>query len=311
MITFKLRQLSKHDLKVMAIFMYTFVLLVELLWLFSVSSRSAFGFSSLLFLFGIRISTLNLKSFANGDMEDTINQNTQFSVRKIIIVFTSIALFVYLGVNITSFARFLANKAPTFKEMAFQERLSFVSEQMYKYYVTGNSLFEKDEFESKLDQNLSTRGFVVTGLAAIYSSEDYYPLLGEDILYSSIKAIPGIIFPVKYSFPSQEGLYNARYNLVGVRDIADSFYLSSFVDFYWFGSILYPLIMFFILNNYLKLLNRASVSVIALALIVSVLFDYSLSGGEKSMIGFFAMLRNTLILFLIFELIPYIKKIKP
>ena len=309
-ITLKFRQLSKSDVKFIAVFMYGFTILVEFSWLFSVSSRSAFGFSSLLFLFGMRISTFSLKSFTNDDRADSINQDNQFSTRKIIIVFTSILLFIYLGVSITSFSRFLANKAPSFKEDSFQERLSFVSEQLYSYYITGDSIFEKDEFESKLDQNLKTRGFVITGLIAIYNDEDYYPLLGEDIFYSSMKAIPGVIFPGKYVFPSQEGLYNQRYSLTGVRDIADSFYLSSFVDFYWFGSILYPLIMFTILNIYLKLINRQSRSIFGLILLVSILFSYSLSGGEGTMIGFFVMLRNGIILFILFELIPYIRKLK-
>ena len=68
-------------------------------------------------------------------------------------------------------------------------------------------------------------------------------LLGENIFNNIIWTIPRVIFPQKVNFDVKEDLMS-KFG-VNFTDTSDSIYLFSYLDFWIFGIILYPLILFF------------------------------------------------------------------
>jgi hypothetical protein len=95
-------------------------------------------------------------------------------------------------------------------------------------------------------ENFATRGLVLQGLAKIINEEPRgLPLLGEDLFNSSMVAFPTLIVGPKSEYPVQEALIYRRTGLA-FNDLADSAYLSGYLDFGYAGAITHACVLAFV-----------------------------------------------------------------
>jgi len=289
-----------RSLKKVNQFSYIFIGLVQFIWLVTIAGRSQFLFGLIIFIFGFRLSTLDRykpeKNFQRADLYKT----KKTPKKRFIITIISVCLVVIIGVQITSFSRYISNLNTSFASYSFLERIEYTAKEMSAYYLGGQSEFRAGEFEKKLNENLSTRTFVLSGFAFMLdhlSSNQTKALLGQDMISSFAKAIPGALFPSKYLFLSQESLYSSVLNipLNVIKDIADSFFLSAYLDFSWAGFIIYPLVLSFMIKSTVSIALKFKSKVIS-TLVVASLLSLCLSGGESAMTSFFVTLRDLIIL---------------
>jgi hypothetical protein len=292
-------RITKKNTQKILVFFYLFSLFIQIIWLLIAATRGEFIFNAFLFIFGFTLSNIYFHSHKKN------NFNLHLKVKKLIIIGLVILSIVYTGIQVTSFIRFLNNKVSNFKELGLEERVNVVYNEISNYYIGRNSLFQKEEFESKLRDNFSTRTFVITGLIIMMENKQYYPLGGEEFINNLRKSVPRIIGTDKFSVLTQEALYFTRFNMTSTGDLADSFYLSSYVDFSIFGSILYPLIIFTTLNLYVKFLCKLNISRINLLVIIALFFNVSIHSGEIALSVFFLLIRDTLMFIAIFEILYF------
>ena len=288
---FLLLKLKEFESNNLAKLLYLSIAITQLMWFITIASRREFAFSALIFLFGVRISLLG--------------KPIKFSLRNIFrLAFITVMVIViaFLGIQITSFMRFLLHEGVDFKSQSITENFSDLAREFFNYFFGNNeTLFNLGEFESKLSQNLSTRPFVLSGFAMILERLADEPLLlGEDLSSNFLKSIPGFLFPGKYSLLTLESLYRARLDIseAELRDLANSFYLSAFADFSWLGLFIYPVIIYVLLNLMLKITLKSN-SMLFHVLVTGSLFKLGLSGGELALIGLFVNLRDLLIFLII------------
>jgi len=290
---FLLLKLKEFESDKLAIFLYCSIAIVQLMWFITAASRGQFAFNTLVFLFGVRIYILG--------------QSIKFNKRnifKIAIVTASIIFIAYAGIQFTSFMRFLANEGVNFTSYSLTGKFSYLAQELVNYYSGKYSTLDSGEFESKLSQNLSTRPFVLSGFAILLERlADEPVLLGEDLWSSFLQSIPGFLFPGKYSLLTQESLYRARLDIseAELSDLADSYYLSAFIDFSWLGLFIYPVVIYLLFILTLRITLKSS-SMLLHVLATGSLFTLCLRGGESSMIGFFVNLRDLLIFVIVITL---------
>jgi len=96
-------------------------------------------------------------------------------------------------------------------------------------------------------ENLSTRTFMIGYFASlIANTKPSSPMVGADLAINTLEAVPRVLFPLKTEIIEKAGkhesLYHPHFNLQ-VRDEANSYATSSWVDFWIFGPLIYPAVL--------------------------------------------------------------------
>jgi len=154
----------------------------------------------------------------------------------------------------------------------------------------------------KNNQNLTFRSLVVTPLAISINLKgpQKQNLLGETILNNFIWTIPRIIYPGKINHPVGEPLMG-KFGLY-FADTSDSLYLASYMDFWWFGILIYPMLFYFYWRFLLYIITFKNFDPLIVLLIVSTSLPYFFGIGESSVLGFFIFMRNSVILLIILSI---------
>jgi len=154
----------------------------------------------------------------------------------------------------------------------------------------------------KTNQNLTFRSLVVTPLAFSMSLDGSQTkfLLGEGLLNNLIWTIPRIIFPNKINYPIGEDLMR-KFGL-SFTDTSNSIYLASYIDFWLFGILIYPLLFYLYWQFFLFIVTARNFNPLIILLILSSAFPLFFNIAESSVLGLFAFMRNTVILLVIFSI---------
>jgi hypothetical protein len=225
----KFNQIQKTIFPSFLVPIYMAILAVQCQWNFISASRRELIYSIALFVFGLRLSFI--------DRNILIDRRHKI---KVFVISTCLVLVLSLGIYATSFFRFLVNDNQALTESSSLEMIDYTFQKYQQFNQKGFSSLEK--FQNGLDANLSTRTFVLNSLALIMDrAGNKPPLLGDDFIFNFIKSVPGIFYPAKYLVSTSESLYSQKFG-IPEKDFADTFYLSAFVDFYWLGSFIYPII---------------------------------------------------------------------
>ncbi len=268
---------------------YVFCLLTQLGWFFIIASRRPMIISFFLYFFSIRISFPELK----------------LKRTKIVKGLFLVAILVVPLFNFISFSRFY-NQAV---KKVDKENIATVLKEYIDIYLPNGDLYLRHKYADFLRTNVSERPFVLYGFARIVQSVHRGDLFwGEELRINFLKSIPRIFFNEKTKLLAQEELYKSKYRgLEDIRDFADSFFLSAFVNFGWFGMLIYPLLIYFTVF----LLIRISFAVHPIygpILVMSSLFFLCCQGAESSMITFFVMVRDTLIFYCFLSISLFFRK---
>jgi hypothetical protein len=151
-------------------------------------------------------------------------------------------------------------------------------------------------------ENFSTRGLVLQGLAKIIAANPRgLPLLGEDLLNSTVVAFPSFITGPKTEFPVQEHLIYRRTGLA-FKDLADSAYLSGYLDFGYAGVVTHACVLAFVFMIASRLVNSMH-SLVAGAAICPWLHHFLVGVNESSMSVNMRYILVTLVFFAIGRLL--------
>jgi hypothetical protein len=159
-----------------------------------------------------------------------------------------------------------------------------------------NEQTAKRESKDSLE-NYSTRPLVANTVARCIAMDGNVKqfMEGRNLFFAAVWAVPRKFFPGKVKYASPKGfLFRAFPDQAFLKDFADSLYLYSYVDFGWFGLLIYPAI--------LALLWLAALFVMAFLrrpLFVWVIFctwppAFLLSVGEGAPTGWLIVLRDTI-----------------
>lgn len=119
-------------------------------------------------------------------------------------------------------------------------------------------------------------------------------LLGENILNNIIWTVPRVIFPKKINFEVKEDLMS-KFG-VYFTDTSDSIYLFSYLDFWIFGILLYPLILFFYWYFIIFLFTFRNYNPLILIFFISKGLLLFFSFGEGGSLGYFVYARDLVII---------------
>ncbi|WP_143755162.1 hypothetical protein [Caulobacter sp. B11] len=149
--------------------------------------------------------------------------------------------------------------------------------------------------------NLSTRPLLAASLSASMqkANHDWKYLNGQYLVNSLIWTIPRALFPNKVDVENAEVLMASNGIVTGYSDVADSLYFAGYVDFGWFGLIIYPIIIYtiaFFILFMCEILGPA----FSLVTLSSAIYAFTFGMGEASVTGWLVMPRNMFLLFLIF-----------
>ena len=167
-----------------------------------------------------------------------------------------------------------------------------------------NSVGEEKEERRSTTVNLSTRSLVAHPLALCIKlpEEKKTYILGENIINSMVWAIPGNLIANKKQYPVQEELLYKNFP-IGLLDTADSLYLFSYVDFGWFGIIIYPLLIILFWIFVLSTIDYVKLSSFFIAITYTSFFNlYTIGMGENALVTWFVILRT----FIFISFISYI-----
>ena len=288
-LTYNFNQLKTVVNRGVLIIIYAVIVITQLQWLFISASRRELGYSVVLFIFGLRLCFIN-------------NKIGRKNIFKLLLLCFILLIIIYCGVYSTSFLRFLVNSSENLSSRSLLEILDYTI-QSYLSFSKGSSPL-KDNFTTDLSYNLSTRTFVLSPLALLLEKIGDKPfLLGDELVNNLIKSIPGFIYPEKYFVTTAETLYYQKFGMP-YKDIANSFYLSAFMDFSWLGMLIYPIIFYLLFQLTVKIVLAAKSSFF-LILATATLFNLGLLGGESSLVSLFVGLRDLLLFLLITLLLKY------
>ena len=152
----------------------------------------------------------------------------------------------------------------------------------------------------KTAQNLSSRPLVATPLAISMqqSRHDWQFLGGQYLVNSSLWTVPRVIFPDKVDVANAEDLLSSQGILQRSTDVSDSLYFGSYVDFGWFGTILYPIViaLLWIFILWMCGMQGPIFCLIALSACTAI---FTVGMGETAVTELILTPRNILILFLL------------
>lgn len=277
---------------------YCFIGVTQITWFISLGLRREIGYHILLFCLGLRIAFPKINGFMD-----------RKQVWKAIYVLLSIFIGGYIAIQVTTFSRILANSSSYTTTLGFSERITFLAENYINYNLGGDSVLKQGVFEQKSSSNFETRTFVLSSLAMIIDHVDKQrPLMGTDLINSLIKSIPGALLFEKYSFPIQLELYHQELGVsTNFKDIAESIYVSSYVDFSWLGMFIYPIIILHMFNFVTFFLEKINFKLFKL-LAINNLAYLCFSSGETSPVSFFVTVRNLLIFFVLLFVFRFFTK---
>ena len=218
-----------------------------------------------------------------------------------------IALFIFLPIlyNLTLFNQFLRNSINPADDFNSKNLLSTIQDT-YENWKLGS---EKEIVVELTTENFTDRFLSLYPLAEsleLKSNEKDY-LLGENIFNNLIWAIPRIIYPGKTNFPIGERLMYENFAL-SFSDTSNSIYLFSYLDFWYFGLFLYPLLFFFYWKLLLFLITIKDFNPLVLIFVLTNLLLLFFNLAEGSLLAYLDVLRNIAIL--LFVLIIFTKKKK-
>lgn len=181
------------------------------------------------------------------------------------------------------------------------EKTTFIN-TLPKYYNLWK-LSNKEEIENKTSINLTKRFLLLYPLAKSIEldSEKKNHLLGENVLNNIIWTIPRVIFPKKINFEVKEDLMS-KFG-VYFTDTSDSIYLFSYLDFWLFGILLYPLILFFYWYFIIFLFTFRNYNPLILIFFISKGLLLFFSFGEGGSLGYFVYLRDLIIITILISLL--------
>jgi hypothetical protein len=120
---------------------------------------------------------------------------------------------------------------------------------MLEHLSRGSAVMSQrtDALKRMQQENMTTRTFMIGYFASLIgNTKPTSPLIGLEIAINTLEAVPNFIFPPKTEIILKTGkheeLYHPYFNLY-VRDEANSYATSSWVDFWLFGPLIYPAIM--------------------------------------------------------------------
>ncbi|MBW4509734.1 MAG: hypothetical protein KME64_24950 [Scytonematopsis contorta HA4267-MV1] len=292
-VTYNLQQLKAIVNPILVIGSYALISIIQLQWLFIGALRRELIYAVILFLFGLRLSLVN-KFLSKKEI-------WRLTVVGVIILFLMSA-----GIYLTSLLRFLMNNIESLKNQSFIDILNFTIKSFLSFNSQDNINISQ-KFEEGLNDNLSTRTFVLSALALILEKMGAPPkaLLGDEFLFNFLRSLPGFLYPEKYGIQTSETLYSQHFGIPDV-DIADSFYLSAYIDFYWLGVIFYPLFFYLILNLFVKIIMQLKNNIFITVQATATLIQLCLLGGESPLISFFVGLRDLFTTMMLISIIKFL-----
>ena len=122
-----------------------------------------------------------------------------------------------------------------------------------------------------------------------------------------IWTIPRIIFPQKINFPIGEPLIHENFGIDFI-DTSNSIYLFSYLDFWYFGLFLYPLLFFFYWKALLFLITIKDYNPLILIFILSNSLLLFFNVAESPILSYLDYARNITILLFILAIFTNKKK---
>ncbi|PSB45436.1 hypothetical protein C7B80_16935 [Cyanosarcina cf. burmensis CCALA 770] len=282
----KFKLLQTQTNKYFLIFIYSILTFIQLIF-FVGSGRRNLVYAVVLFLFGLRFSQFREKINLH-----TINKK---NVRLLLCFFLLLPI-VYFSWKIFIFIRVKSYSDPLLLQSNLFDIMTYAFSQ---YFSSDNALF-LDEVQQHESSNLATRAFVLNYLAQLVEYQgNKPPLFGQDIFSNLLNSLPRFFYGDKSSILLNEALYNYKYGILPT-DNANSLYFSAYGDFSWLGTLIYPLILFLLLDLSLKVF-LASKSPYFIILAVASLIQLFLGGGESSLTTFIVAFRNLFILLIILK----------
>lgn len=211
-------------------------------------------------------------------------------LKSLIILFLILVPIIY---NLTIFNDFLRNNRNN--QFIFdRENTTFIN-TLPKFYNLWK-LSNKEQIENKTSINLTKRFLLLYPLAKSIEldNEKKNHLLGENILNNIIWTVPRVIFPKKINFEVKEDLMS-KFG-VYFTDTSDSIYLFSYLDFWIFGILLYPLILFFYWYFIIFLFTFRNYNPLILIFFISKGLLLFFSFGEGGSLGYFVYARDLVII---------------
>jgi hypothetical protein len=215
-----------------------------------------------------------------------------------------IFLIIYIPIvyNLTIFNDFIRNNRNNLLILN-NEKTSFIFKlpKFYNLWKFSN----KDENIDKTTVNFTQRFLLLYPLAVSIEIENSQKkfLLGENIVNNIIWTIPRVIFPNKVNFDVKEDLMS-KFG-VNFIDTSDSIYLFSYLDFWIFGIILYPLIFFFYWYFIINLLTFRKYNPLILIFLISKALLLFFSLGEGGSLNYFVYARDLLIITIFISFINF------
>jgi hypothetical protein len=155
------------------------------------------------------------------------------------------------------------------------------------------------EILSLLGTNASQRTFVIGFFSDLLeASQHSTPLLGKDLLYNVQLTIPHIISSDKFGIApyDEETLVDMQWGF-SYRDEANSLITAGAADFGFFGVLLYPLALCFMLRFAIEWAQYAVPT--RFAVILSLAYVYQSLEAEEVPVEYFLQIRSTILLVLI------------
>jgi hypothetical protein len=120
---------------------------------------------------------------------------------------------------------------------------------MIEHLSRGSAVMSQraDALKRMQQENMTTRTFMIGYFASLIgNTRSTSPMVGLDLAVNVLEAVPRFVFPMKTeivkSLGKHEELYHPAFNLY-IRDEANTYATSSWVDFWLFGPLIYPAIM--------------------------------------------------------------------
>ena len=228
-------------------------------------------------------------------------KNSLPKLRSIIIV---LIIFLPILYNLTLFNEFLRHTSVD--DFENKNILSTIKNN----YEVWKFASEKEIITEKTTINFTSRFLSVRPLARILElkpSEKQH-LYGKNIFNNLIWVIPRIIFPQKVNYPIDTKLIYDNFGIDFV-DTANTVYLFSYLDFWYFGLFLYPLLIFFCWKLLLFLITIKDYNPLIVIFVLANGFVLFFSIAEGSCLGWLSYGRNMSIMLFILAIFSKKKKI--
>ena len=274
-------------------------ILISITWSFSLGNRRIFLFTLLLILFGYILGKINqLEKYKN--LSSNFYNKRGKSLIKKIIIFLVLFLIFYFGFALLSISRYKSDKGYNFTS---KNPLQNIVEN-YEYLNDPDSKFTQ---ESMLEKSTERANFIrsLAKPIEINSERNQKYLLGQDLWNSFLVATPSDFLVSKRKVLTNENLYYQIYrDGYFLNDTADSLYRSAYFDFGFYGSFLYPIIIYISISLLLMICSKSQSTFLHFSCISSILF-FAFSSIESSTISFFIVFRHLAFIYLIIKFLSF------